>query len=125
MLVMLALIASISLFVSGIVIMNIMLVSVGERRQEIGVRRAVGARRSDITFQFLAETTLIALIGGLVGFGVGQIMSPVVGKFFDIPTAPSFLSAGLSLGFASAVGIFFGILPARRAARFSPVEALR
>lgn len=125
MLLMLTLIACISLFVSGIVIMNIMLVSVGERRQEIGVRRAVGAKRRDITIQFLLESVLISLFGGLMGLLLGQVLSPVISKAFEMPTAPSLLAVALSLGFASAVGLFFGIVPARRAAQFSPVEALR
>lgn len=125
MVIMLALIAGISLFVSGIVIMNIMLVSVSERRQEIGIRRAVGATRLDIMTQFVLESILVSLAGGLLGIVLGQVVSRTLTAVLGLPTALSILSLALSLGFASTVGLTFGIVPAWRAAQLSPVEACR
>ncbi len=124
MVLMLALIAAISLFVSGIVIMNIMLVSVSERKQEIGVRRAVGAKRRDIMVQFVLESLFVAMSGGILGIGLGQVISRLLNTAFGLPTAPSIIAVVLALGFAGAVGLFFGIFPARRAAQLSPVEAV-
>jgi putative ABC transport system permease protein len=124
MVLMLALIAAISLFVSGIVIMNIMLVSVSERKQEIGVRRAVGAKRRDIMVQFVLESLFVALTGGILGIVLGQVISRVLNTAFGLPTAPSVIAVVLAMGFAGAVGLFFGIFPARRAAQLSPVEAV-
>ena len=121
----LAAIASVSLVVGGIGIMNIMLVSVTERTREIGLRRAVGARRRDILSQFLMEAVFVALAGGLVGVVIGVAGSYVVGSMFGWPiliTLPSILPAFL---FAAAVGVFFGYYPARKASRLKPIEALR
>jgi putative ABC transport system permease protein len=124
MVMMLALIAGISLFVSGIVIMNIMLVSVAERKQEIGVRRAVGAKRRDIMAQFVLESLFVSLAGGILGIALGQGISRLLNTVFGLPTAPSIIAVVLALSFAGAVGLFFGIFPARRAAQLSPVEAV-
>jgi len=124
MVLMLALIAGISLFVSGIVIMNIMLVSVSERKQEIGIRRSVGAKRRDIMVQFVLESLFVSMAGGVLGIVLGQVISRLLNTVFGLPTAPSILAVALAMSFAGAVGLFFGIFPARRAAQLSPVEAV-
>lgn len=118
-------IAGISLIVGGIGIMNIMLASVMERIREIGVRRAIGATRKDIVFQFLAEATFISISGGLIGILLGVIMAKVITASTDILTIVSFGSILLSFGVAASVGIIFGWLPARKAAEQDPVESLR
>jgi putative ABC transport system permease protein len=120
-------IAGVSLLVGGIGIMNIMLVSVTERTREIGIRKAVGAKRSDILLQFLVEAIVISLIGGFMGIGLGYgiafalpAMIPNLGS--TVVTPGSIL---LATGFAAAIGLFFGVYPATRAARLRPIEALR
>ena len=118
-------IAGISLIVGGIGIMNIMLASVMERIREIGVRRAIGATKKDIVFQFLAEATFISISGGLIGILLGVIMAKVISASTDINTIVSFSSIILSFGVAASVGIIFGWLPARKAAEQDPVESLR
>jgi len=118
-------IAGISLIVGGIGIMNIMLASVMERIREIGVRRAIGATRKDIIFQFLAEATFISISGGLLGIMLGVIMARVISMSTDILTIVSFGSIAISFGVAATVGIVFGWLPARKAAEQDPVESLR
>ena len=118
-------IASISLLVGGIGIMNIMLVSVTERTREIGLRMAVGARGRDILYQFLIESLVLSLIGGVIGILVGVIASQLISQFFQWPTLISIQALFLSFSFAGAVGIFFGFYPARKAAGLDPIEALR
>jgi len=118
-------IAGISLIVGGIGIMNIMLASVMERIREIGVRRAIGATRKDIIFQFLAEATFISISGGLLGILLGVIMARIISMTTDILTIVSFVSIAISFGVAATVGIVFGWLPARKAAEQDPVESLR
>jgi len=118
-------IASVSLIVGGIGIMNIMLVSVTERTREIGIRMAVGAKRRDILLQFLTEATVLALIGGLTGIFVGIAGSKIITYMAEWPTLISLWSIGLAFGFSSAVGIFFGFYPARRASKLNPAECLR
>ena len=121
----LAAVASVSLLVGGIGIMNIMLVSVTERTREIGLRMAVGARTRDILGQFLVEAVTLSLIGGLVGVGLGVAASFSIGNLLGwrVLLAPE--AIGLAVAFAFAIGVFFGFYPARKAARLSPVEALR
>jgi len=118
-------IASISLLVGGIGIMNIMLVSVTERTREIGIRMAVGARGRDILYQFLIEALVLSLIGGLIGIGIGVGASKLISQFFKWPTLISINALLLSFSFAGGVGIFFGFYPARKAAKLDPIEALR
>jgi putative ABC transport system permease protein len=118
-------IASISLLVGGIGIMNIMLASILERTHEIGVRRAVGARRSDILRQFLVEATLISLVGGLLGIGCGIGISRLVALMAEWSTIVTLNSILLAFLVSASVGLVFGIYPAAKAARLDPVEALR
>jgi putative ABC transport system permease protein len=118
-------IAGISLLVGGIGVMNIMLVSVTERTKEIGLRKAVGARRRDIMQQFLIEAVIVSVFGGIVGLLLGMGISAAVGLTGLITPVVTPSAAMLALGFSIAVGLFFGIYPARRAARLRPIEALR
>jgi putative ABC transport system permease protein len=118
-------IASVSLIVGGIGIMNIMLVSVTERTREIGVRRALGARRSDIRMQFLIEASLISGLGGLIGIGVGVLIARSIARFGGWPTLVQPEVVLAAFVFAGLVGVFFGLYPAARAARLDPIEALR
>jgi putative ABC transport system permease protein len=118
-------IASVSLLVGGIGIMNIMLVSVTERTREIGLRMAVGARARDILLQFLVEATTLSLIGGLIGVALGLGSSQAISYFAEWRTLISYESIALAFGFAAAVGVVFGFYPARKAARLDPIEALR
>jgi putative ABC transport system permease protein len=121
----LAAVASVSLVVGGIGIMNIMLVSVTERTREIGLRRAVGARRGDILRQFLVEAVFVSLAGGLIGIVVGVAGSFAIGYFFQWSALVSLTAILPAFVFAAAVGIFFGYYPARKASRLKPIEALR
>jgi putative ABC transport system permease protein len=118
-------IAGISLVVGGIGIMNIMLVSVTERTREIGLRKAVGARKRDILYQFLVETVTLSVLGGLIGILIGWGIASLVGATGLITTRVSIESVVLAFGFSAAVGLFFGIYPANRAAGLKPIEALR
>jgi putative ABC transport system permease protein len=118
-------VAAISLFVGGIVIMNIMLVSVTERTKEIGIRKALGARRRDILTQFLVESTTLSLAGGLLGILLGASLALLVGAVSPLPAALSPMSVILGVVMSTAVGVFFGSYPAARAARLDPIEALR
>ena len=123
-------IAAISLLVGGIGIMNIMLVSVTERTREIGLRKALGARRRDILVQFLAESSLLSLSGGVIGIGFGWLIAYIVGRIAEANNTPFTPLVGtdailLATAFSTAVGLFFGLYPANRAAGLEPVEALR
>jgi len=122
---MLGAIASISLLVGGIGIMNIMLVSVTERTREIGIRMAVGARRRDILLQFLLEALMICLVGGTIGIGIGVGAAWLTSDMSGMTVEITFGAIGMSFLFSFAVGVFFGYYPARRAASLRPVEALR
>ena len=121
----LAAVASVSLLVGGIGIMNIMLVSVTERTREIGLRMAVGARGSDILRQFLVEAITLSLFGGLIGIGLGVGGSLAIGAFAEWRIELSSSAIFLAVGFAAAIGIFFGYYPARKASRLQPIDALR
>jgi putative ABC transport system permease protein len=121
----LAAVASVSLMVGGISIMNIMLVSVSERTREIGLRLAVGARRRDIRNQFLMEAVTLCLFGGLIGMALGVGAAVVIGGLAGWPVFIGPDAVAFAIGFSAAVGVFFGWYPARKASRMEPVEALR
>ncbi|MGA3015142.1 MAG: ABC transporter permease [Bacteroidales bacterium] len=123
--ILLASIASISLLVGGIGIMNIMLVSVTERTREIGIRMGVGARGRDVLLQFLIEALMISLIGGILGAGLGILTSEVIAGIMKWPVTITIESIALSFLFSTAIGIFFGWYPARKAANLNPIDALR
>ncbi|MBC8163083.1 MAG: ABC transporter permease [Roseiflexaceae bacterium] len=118
-------IAGISLLVGGIGVMNIMLVSVTERTREIGLRKAVGARRRDILLQFLIEAVTLSILGGLIGLALGWLVSFLVGLTGLITPEVTPTAVALALGCSTAVGVFFGIYPAQRAAALRPIDALR
>jgi putative ABC transport system permease protein len=118
-------IALVSLLVGGIGIMNIMLVSVTERTREIGIRMAVGARGKDILFQFLTESVVLSLVGGLIGIGLGVLGAELTSKFTGWNVLISYWALLISFTFAAAVGIFFGFYPAHKASRLNPIDALR
>ena len=118
-------IAAVSLIVGGIGVMNIMLVSVTERTREIGLRVAVGARGRDVLLQFLAEAVILSCAGGLLGVGLGFMLSKGLTEFLEWPTVVSTSAALMSFGVAAAIGIFFGWYPARKAAGTDPIDALR
>jgi ABC-type antimicrobial peptide transport system permease subunit len=119
----LASIAGISLLVGGIGIMNIMLVSVTERTREIGIRKALGARRRDILAQFLTEAVILSGIGGLLGWALGWAASRIISSL-GTTTVIAPATVILALGFSVAVGVFFGIYPANKASRMDPIQAL-
>ena len=121
----LAAIATISLIVGGIGIMNIMLVSVTERTREIGIRRAMGARRRDVLEQFLVEAVSLSVFGGVFGIAIGFIASFVITNVLNWPATISITAVGLAFGIAAITGVFFGFYPARRASLLSPIDALR
>jgi putative ABC transport system permease protein len=118
-------IAAISLIVGGIGIMNIMLATVSERTREIGIRRALGARRLDIVMQFLIETLLLSITGGVIGLVVGALIPIMITHFTNVKTVLTPFSFIVAFGVSVAVGIVFGLYPARRAAQMDPIEALR
>jgi putative ABC transport system permease protein len=118
-------ISSIALLVGGIVVMNIMLVSVTERTKEIGIRMAVGARRQDILFQFLIESSVIAGTGGIIGIMLGLALAKIVSAATSLPSRVEPVSIVLAVVMASSIGLFFGIYPANKAAKLNPIEALR
>jgi len=121
----LAAIASISLLVGGIGIMNIMLVSVTERTREIGIRMAIGARGSDVLTQFLVESVVMSLLGGFVGLAVGYGGAALLGHLTGWATSTPLSAVAIAVGFSAAVGVFFGYYPARKAAGLNPIQALR
>jgi putative ABC transport system permease protein len=123
--ILLASIASVSLLVGGIGIMNIMLVSVTERTREIGIRMSVGARGRDILTQFLIEALVLSLLGGIIGIILGIVGSKLISGFAEWPTFITAFSIILSFGFSILVGLFFGFYPARKAALLNPIDALR
>jgi putative ABC transport system permease protein len=121
----LALVAAISLIAGGVVVANIMLISVNERRKEIGLRKAVGALRKDIMLQFLYEATAVTLTGGVIGIVLGAIGAKILEAITQMPTSISWESVALGVVFSSLVGIVAGLQPAKRAAALQPIEALR
>jgi putative ABC transport system permease protein len=118
-------VTSISLVVGGIVIMNIMLVSVTERTKEIGIRKSIGARRSDIVKQFLAESTMLSLCGGAIGITIAFLLAKLVAVLTPVPTALPWVAVSFALAVSASVGLVSGVYPAWRAARLDPIEALR
>ena len=121
----LAAIASVSLVVGGIGIMNIMLVSVTERTREIGIRMAIGARGGDVLLQFLVESVVMSLMGGVIGLAVGYGGAALLGHLTGWSTSTPPAAVAIAVGFSAAVGVFFGFYPARKAAALNPIEALR
>lgn len=121
----LAAIAGISLLVGGIGIMNMMLTTVTERTREIGLRKAIGAKRKDVSIQFLAEAVMLTFLGGAVGIILGWVLSVIISGFAGIATSISPVTVLLAFGISAAIGIIFGYYPARRAAGLNPIEALR
>jgi len=118
-------IASVSLIVGGIGIMNIMLVSVTERTKEIGIRMAVGAKSRDVMLQFLIEAVTLSIIGGIIGIGVGVLASKIISSQMGWPVLTPLTSIVLAFSFSALVGVFFGFYPARKASMLDPIEALR
>ena len=118
-------VAGISLLVGGIGVMNIMLVTVTERTREIGIRKALGAKTSTILFQFLTESVILCLLGGLIGLILGSVGAFAVASYMNIPIEMKFSTIVIAVGFSTAIGVFFGIYPARRAAKMQPIDALR
>jgi putative ABC transport system permease protein len=122
---MLAAIAGISLFVGGIGIMNIMLVSVRERTQEIGLRKAIGASQQDILMQFIIEAIILSALGGMIGTGIGVAGVTLVGTLTPLKAGVSMAAVVVAVGVSGGIGLFFGVVPARQAAKLDPIVALR
>lgn len=118
-------VTSISLVVGGIVIMNIMLMVVSERTREIGLRKALGARRRDIMYQILTESVTLSTFGGVVGIGLGFGLAQIISRLTPLPAAVQLWSVVIGIGITAVVGLFFGLYPAMRASRLDPIEALR
>ena len=116
---------SIFLVIGGVVIMNVMLASVTERTREIGIRKSLGAKRRDILMQFLVESTVMALVGGAIGVLIAWIIAVIVRTATPVPMSVPIPAVVLAIGISSAVGMFFGVYPARKAAKLDPIEALR
>ena len=125
MIMVIAAIAGISLVVGGIGIMNIMLVSVTERTREIGIRKSLGARRSDIRRQFIIEAASTSAIGGLIGIVLGTILGYAGGALLDFTITPAYGAMLVAFGVSAGIGIIFGYLPANKAAKLNPIDALR
>ena len=121
----LVVISSIALMVGGIGVMAIMSISVTERTREIGVRKALGARRADIMAQMLTESVVLSMFGGVIGTLLGAAIAIAISSFAPIPASIELWSVALGIGITALVGLFFGIYPAMRAARLDPIEALR
>jgi putative ABC transport system permease protein len=118
-------VVGLSLVVGGIVIMNIMLMVVSERTREIGLRKALGARRRDIVWQILTESVTLSTFGGMIGTGFGFVLAIVISKLSPLPAAVQAWSVAIGIGITALVGLFFGLYPAMRAAKLDPIEALR
>ena len=118
-------VVALSLVVGGIVIMNIMLMVVSERTREIGLRKALGARRRDIVWQILTESVTLSTFGGVLGTGFGFILALIISKVSPLPAAVQVWSVAIGIGITAVVGLFFGLYPAMRAAKLDPIEALR
>ena len=118
-------VVALSLVVGGIVIMNIMLMVVSERTREIGLRKALGARRSDILAQMLTESVVLSMLGGVIGTMLGGAFAMAIARFTPVPASIELWSVALGIGITALVGLFFGLYPASRAARLDPIEALR
>jgi len=118
-------VVALSLVVGGIVIMNIMLMVVSERTREIGLRKALGARRRDIVWQILTESVTLSVLGGMTGTGIGFVLAIIISKLTPLPASVQFWSVLIGIGITAFVGLFFGLYPAMAAARLDPIEALR
>ena len=118
-------IASRSLLVGGIGVMNIMLVSVTERTREIGLKKAIGAKKGSILAQFLTEASVLTSIGGIIGVGIGIALAQLISKIASVPVAISSLSIVVSVVFSMVVGIVFGLIPSIKASNLNPIDALR
>ena len=118
-------IAGISLLVGGIGIMNIMLVSVSERTREIGIRKSLGAKHKHIMMQFVMESGVVSCIGGIIGIIIGASLAYLSGRLLDMDVVPSVGAVGLAFGVSVGIGVIFGFLPARKAAKLNPIDALR